>query len=210
MVQDIIILAGGFGKRLESVSQDVPKPLIRIGSHVFLDYILDWLSKFDLKKIILSLHYKPEQFVSYIKKRGLPIDIVPLIEPIPMGTGGAIKFVLQNVHIADPFCVLNGDTYLEFDLQDMFRGRFGAVFCEEDRVLSYSEKMKAHSGWINNGCYFFKKSVFEAYKGNFSIELDLFPCLVKKKLLSVYKTSGEFFDIGVPEDYERFVKRFSR
>lgn len=229
MVQDVIILAGGFGKRLEQVSQGVPKPLVQIGSRVFLDYILEWLDQFDIKRVLLSLHFKPELFLSYIEKCHYIFDIVPVIEQSPMGTGGAVKHVMDNLKVSNPFCVLNGDTYLRFNLNEMFQtfretksnamiglthvpdaGRFGMVTCEGNKVISYSEKIDAHPGWINNGCYFFDTNIFDSRKGKFSIEMDMFPELVGKKLLFAHKTNGEFLDIGVPEDCERFVKLFSR
>ena len=77
---------------------------------------------------------------------------------------------------------------------------------ENDLVISFNEKENNQEGWINNGCYIFSKKVFESYSGRFSIEVDVFPTLAKKKELYVYKAPGTFIYIGIPEDYNRLLK----
>ena len=188
MLTDVIILAGGFGTRLRSISQDVPKPLMPVGNRRFLDFVIGWLLKSDIKKIVLSLHYKPEIFREYLANRSFPAAIDTIVEPVPMGTGGAIKYVLEKTEVADTFGVINGDTFLDFDLRTMadnFRSsncsamlglsrvedaaRYGIVSYRNTLALAFSEKGSTEAGWINNGCYLFKKAVFSRYQGAFSI-----------------------------------------
>ncbi len=226
-MNDMIVLAGGFGTRIQSVSKSIPKSLLPVGNKVFLDYIMDWLAEYEIKRVVLSLHHKSDQFLSYIKNHKYDFEIIPIIEPEPLGTGGAVKYVLENIEISNPFGVVNGDTLFDFDLTDMSNtfdrlncstmiglshvsrpDRFGTVRFDENTnlALSFDEKIIGGSGWINNGCYIFNTDVFSKFDGAFSIEKDFFPELVKAKKLSVHPVRGKFLDIGVPAAYNSIVE----
>lgn len=226
---NVIILAGGFGTRIQSISKGIAKSLLPIRNKVFLDYILDWIAKYEIKRVILSLHHKSWQFLSYLKQNEFQFEIIPIIEPAPMGTGGAVKYVLENVEISDPFGVVNGDTLHDFNLLNMVKTfykfncpamiglsyvnnakRYGTVSFDEktNKALSFNEKGTNVAGWINNGCYIFRPDVFGSFDGKFSIEQDFFPELVKTKKIYVYPTEGKFLDIGIPEDYKKIIEKF--
>ncbi len=226
-MNDMIILAGGFGTRIQTVSKDIPKSLLPVGKRVFLDYILDWLAEYEIKRVILSLFHKSEQFLSYIEKHKFDFEIIPIIEPEPLGTGGAVKYVLENIEVSNPFGVVNGDTLFDFDLTDMVNSferlssstmiglshvnrpdRYGTVRFDEktNKALSFDEKIMGGSGWINNGCYLFRTDVFREFDGEFSMEKDFFPGLVKAKELFVHPVRGKFLDIGIPAGYNKIVE----
>lgn len=225
---DFIILSGGFGTRIQSKSKGIPKSLLPIGNKVFLDYMLDSLGKYEIKRLILSLHHKSEMFLSYIDQHRFPFEIIPIIEPIPMGTGGAIRYVIENTSISDPFFVLNGDTLSDINQSAMKRvfdgssydamvgisyvknaSRYGTVQFYGDRLIQFSEKGSAYSGWINNGHYVLKKDVFNSLSGNFSIEYDVFPKLAEKNRVGVFKVfNDDFIDMGIPEDYEKLCEKY--
>jgi D-glycero-alpha-D-manno-heptose 1-phosphate guanylyltransferase len=225
MLDDIIILAGGLGTRLASVSNGAPKSLMPVADRVFIDFIFNWLSKFAPHRVLLSLYFKPEYFFDYLSQRNFAYEVVPIVEPELKGTGGAIKYVIENVEISDHFGVLNGDTLVDFNYLEMVNhfyyleskamlgltymreaDRYGTVKFEDNCALSFSEKKSNQTGWINNGCYILSREIMEPYSGKFSIELDVFPELSKNNELNVFKTSGSFIDIGVPTDYEHFLK----
>ena len=225
---NIIILAGGYGTRIQSISKGIPKPLMPVGDRLFLDFIFDWLSIYKVEKVILSLHYKPQAFLSYIKKIKNNSEVIPVIEPNPMGTGGAVKYIIDNLDITEKFGVINGDTLVNFNLLDMYKkfisinspamialsyvknsSRYGNVKYKDYQAESFIEKKVKSSGWINNGCYFFKKEIFNNFYGSFSIENDFFPELVRRNKLSVYPTKGKFWDIGTNTSYKKFINKFS-
>ena len=153
--------------------------------------------------------------------------ITSLIEPEPLGTGGAIKYIIENTSISDPFFVINGDTLSDTNLDKMndrfFKrnydamvgishvesaSRYGTVKVECDRLVFFSEKGSSSYGWINNGHYILKQDVFNNLSGNFSIEYDVFPINAENNRLGVYKVyNDDFIDMGIPEDYEKLCKK---
>jgi D-glycero-alpha-D-manno-heptose 1-phosphate guanylyltransferase len=88
---EVIILAGGFGTRLQSVVKDVPKPMADINKRPFLEYLLQYLSQYSVTKIIISVGYKQEIIKNYFHSNYEDIPILYSCEDEPLGTGGAIK-----------------------------------------------------------------------------------------------------------------------
>ena len=85
-----IVLAGGFGTRLQSVVSDVPKPMAPINDTPFLEYILKYLQKNKVTKVILSVGYKWEIIQNYFGDKFENMELIYSIENEPLGTGGAI------------------------------------------------------------------------------------------------------------------------
>ena len=91
-IKQALILAGGFGKRLGIKSKSCPKPMQLINNEPFLNFIIWNLKRHDIKDIILSIGYLPENFKAYYEdgsKFGINIKYVE--ENEPKGTAGAIK-----------------------------------------------------------------------------------------------------------------------
>jgi NDP-sugar pyrophosphorylase family protein len=226
----IIVLAGGFGTRLQSVLNGLPKPLADINGTPFLFYLIqNWINK-GFNQFILSLHYEANQIIDFIesqKEAFKDCNIRYIIEPKPMGTGGAISYVLNNIQIEDNFFVTNADTWIEHgysllnEVEQNVIGivevddirRFGSVLMDENGFISkFNEKNNIRGkGFINAGIYKLSKSDFENWDGQpYSIEKDLFLKLVEKKNIKAIKINTNFLDIGVPEDYFKFCKLKSK
>ena len=117
MTNEAIILAGGFGTRLASVV-DVPKPMAPINDIPFLEYLLNYLSKYNITKVHLALGYKHEVISTYFGATFKAIKLNYVIEDTPLGTGGAIKKALIHVESEAVF-IINGDTFFDVDLLEM-------------------------------------------------------------------------------------------
>lgn len=225
---DIIILCGGLGTRLKTISKGTPKSLICINKNIlFLDIILKQLSNLRPSKIYLSLFYKPELFQDFIRKRNLKISYV--IEKQKLDTGGAIQNILKKKKISNNFMVMNGDTFLhDFSLKtflNFFRKkkksciligkvkkntRYSNIYINRNNeVISFQEKKIGANPTVNLGFYIFKKKDFNFNKETFSLERDFLPKIVKKrKLLALINNKG-FIDIGVPNGLKQMKRYYS-
>ena len=112
--KEAIILCGGLGTRLKSVLPNLPKPMAPVKNKPFLAFILEYLKRQNIKKVILAVSYKYEIIQNYFQNSYLNMEIVYSIEDEPLGTGGAIaealKFVDQN-----SVYILNGDTIFDIN-----------------------------------------------------------------------------------------------
>ncbi|EAH9909057.1 D-glycero-D-manno-heptose 1-phosphate guanosyltransferase [Campylobacter coli] len=216
-----IILCGGLGTRLKSVIKDIPKPMAPINNKPFLEFIFEYLKKQSVKEIILAASYKYEVIQEYFKDEFLGIKIKYSIEKEPLGTGGAIKEALK--FIKNEVYVLNGDTFFGIDLSKLkLNGskiclalkqmndfdRYGTVNVDEQGIVtSFEEKVFKKQGLINGGIYLLKKDIFDEFslEKKFSFEEFL---QENYKLLKIQTQIFDdyFIDIGIPEDYIKFIK----
>lgn len=212
-----IILAGGFGTRLQSVVKDVPKPMANINSKPFLQYILDKLNMSNVDEVVLSVGYKQEIIKNYFKDRYKNINILYSCEDKPLGTGGAIKQAINLLDTKENVLVLNGDTFFDLNIESFYEkssssdlsislkpmkcfDRYGSVETSGNVVTSFKEKMFVDDGLINAGVYLIKKSFFNTIKENtFSFE----SFLQRQKKINFYVEDSYFVDIGIPQDYKK-------
>jgi D-glycero-alpha-D-manno-heptose 1-phosphate guanylyltransferase len=224
-ITDVVVLAGGVGSRLKSISGKLPKPLVPIyKGFTILDFIFKNLELWEINKVILSLCYEPGAFETWLDNRNFPFEVVPVVEDTPLGTGGALLYVTKELDLSESFAVINGDTYLDVDFKKMCRhyfesdmtamlglsevedtGRYGKVEDSNGLVLAFTEKNNDQgAGWINNGCYLLSPEIFEGFNGAFSLEREIFPDLCNNGKLGAFRCKGAFRDIGIPEDFEKF------
>ena len=228
-----IILAGGQGTRLKSVVQDRPKALAPVAGQPFLQHLLESLYAQGARDVILSLHHQAEMIEAFVADwvtRPSDLKIRSVREPRPLGTGGAIRFVVQALKIHSAVFVTNGDTFLTTGFREMTEkipadfsanaiglvqvpdaSRFGKVECDNSgKILRFQEKVSnAGPGWINSGIYFLQNStVLQNQQDEFSLEKVVFPQLVEQKTLRGISLDAQFIDIGIPSDYYAFENLF--
>tara|TARA_A100001015_G_C14772643_1_gene625877 strand:- start:108 stop:806 length:699 start_codon:yes stop_codon:yes gene_type:complete len=222
---DLIILCGGLGKRIRSKSKNLPKILININKNKpFILYQLRMINSKYIKKVILSLGYKKQPIVKFIKDNK-KFNLSYSVEKNLLGTGGAIKNTINKKIISNPFLVLNGDTYMNINIGKIIKFNHknkvkrSLIILKEkekgnryDQFQIYKKKIvlndkKDKKLFMNCGLYLFYKKDFKNKKNNFSIERDVLPNLIKKnKLDYLINRSKVFFDIGIPKDLNRFKK----
>ena len=223
---DVYVLAGGLGTRVRAALGDMPKLLAPIAGRPYLAYLLDWLARFGARRIVLGLGHLAEAVQDHLARTPTPgFEIVPVVEPRPLGTAGAIRFARPALK-TDPVLVMNGDSLVEADLCALLEshrveGALGTVLCTEveeasrygrvlldgaGRIQGFVEKDAGYSGaaTISAGVYLLSARLLdEIARGNAgSLEREVFARLPARSLAAL---SGRyrFIDIGTPDSLAR-------
>jgi len=221
-----IILAGGFGTRLKSISGDIPKPMVNVGTEPFLYMLMRRLEQQGCEHIVLALHYASQYIIDRIS-RDQPVSckVSFSVEEAPLGTGGAIKKSSALIS-ADVFVVLNGDTLCDIDYSELLLAaldvdvivaaarvsdvsRYGRLGTDKDRnITELNEKNNSGPGLINAGTYVVKKRDVKNFpKTSFSFENDFLADFAGS--IKAHPVFGEFVDIGIPSDYQYACEKLS-
>ncbi len=220
---EAIVLAGGFGTRLASVVQGVPKVLAPVGKRPFLELLLRRLKLRGMQRVILSVGYMASMIRECFGEQFEGMELAYAIEDEPLGTGGATLRALTMAH-CDTVFVMNGDTFVDLDYAAMLShhialegiasiaaanaddcARYGRMITREERVVGFTEKGHSGPGQISVGTYVMNRDMFAPYHmpAAFSLEQDFFVPHIKQVRPLAFVTSGYFIDIGVPEDLAR-------
>ena len=224
---EVIILAGGLGTRLRSVVSEVPKCMAPVAGEPFLWYLLKYLSRYDVTRVILSVGYLREVIFKWIDevKDEFPFVFDYAIEEEPLGTGGGIKLALSKATTNDVF-VLNGDTFFDVNLNELLEAhslypssitialkpmhefeRYGRVIINnvDKKIVEFKEKEYCKQGLINGGVYAINRlePIFDGLIDKFSFETAVLEPQCKLGKLFGVVQNGYFIDIGIPEDYQR-------
>ncbi len=229
MITEAIILAGGFGTRLQKVVVDLPKPMADINGKPFLEYQLNYLASFGIKRVIFSVGYLSETISNHFGDKFGDIDIDYAYEENPLGTGGGILNAFHKRKTKE-LIVLNGDTLFEIDINTFFKNhnaynslfslalrtldsvdRYGSVILDNNIINKFAEKGEySGAGVINGGVYIINEKFFEKANlpSKFSMEKDVFEKLLNEYNFYGFSFENYFLDIGIPEDYLRAQDEF--
>lgn len=231
MIKEAIILVGGFGTRLkEVIGDDIPKPMAPVNEHPFLEYLLKYLDKWGVSKVVMATGYKHEVIEDYFGDQYHDISISYSVEDKPLGTGGAVKKALEYIDGYSCY-VVNGDTYFDVNLWKMGNfhrakeadatmalrkvddvSRYGVVKIElGNRIIEFAEKGgETGMGFINGGTYIINRKAFLEMDlpEVFSLEIDYFQKKYKELQFFGVRCYSFFLDIGIPEDYEEAADAF--
>lgn len=222
-----ILLAGGKGTRLRPLTLHTPKPVVPIFDRAFLHYQIDQLKQVpDIDEVILSLNYQPRRIEEVFGDgAGTGVRLRYVVEPSPLGTGGAIRYAAQGA--TDTLVVFNGDVMTSVDVNAVVRMHrergakativltpvdnptaYGLVETEADgRVRRFLEKPNPDEitcDTINAGIYVLEPDTFDRIPRDvsYSIERAYFPSLVERgETFVAYVDRGYWIDIGTPEKY---------
>lgn len=223
--REAIILAGGFGTRLQSVVSDVPKPMAPVCNRPFLEFQLDYLINQGIERVVLSLGYLPEAVIAHFGDHYKSLQLFYAVEEQPLGTGGAIAWAAEKIE-GDYFWVFNGDSLFEVNLSEMEKAcnnssagfalalrkvqdvsRYGSVETDSKGMITlFKEKSTVPApGYINGGVYLIRKEdlIANVPEQRFSIEKSLFMPADRPVAMFGYPCDNYFIDIGIPEDYKK-------
>jgi D-glycero-D-manno-heptose 1,7-bisphosphate phosphatase len=223
--EQCVMLIGGLGTRLGTLTAAAPKPLLDVGGRPFLDYLLREAARFGFRRILLLAGWRDEQVAAYLEAsgvaRGLGLEIDVAVEPEPAGTGGALW--LARDELDEWFYLINGDSWFDFNWLSLLTvdgaaaatatmalrntkdpGRYGTVETNGSLVRRFRERPDAVGpSQVNAGVYLVSRCIVDQLSARCSLERDVFAKLAEVGQLRAAAYQGRFIDIGVPEDFDR-------
>ena len=218
---DVVIMAGGEGRRLRPLTEKIPKPLLKVGNKPILEHTIDRLINFGVEQFWISIGYLGDQIESYFgngANKGIMVQYVR--EEKPLGTIGAASAISDFKH--DHVLIINSDILTNINFQEFYDEfisqdadlavatipynvniPYAVLETSNGHVISFKEK-PTYTYHSNAGIYLVKKKVLENVPKDFYNATDLMELLIQKgnKVIS-FPLIGYWLDIGKHEDYAK-------
>ena len=212
-INTALILCAGFGERLNPITLDTPKPLLKIKDLTLLDHCIKLIIDLDIKKILINTFYLKEQVYEFFKNHNYKVDIEVIDDGSTiLDTGGGILNLINNSNDKN-FLVFNPDTiwnkkYIE-EINEMidlyFSKKIKNLLLLVNKDLSFDKDMKGDFGlqnylinqksksYVYIGCQILNRSIIEKEKlANFSVT-KIWHDLIKNNQLYGFESKIKFY-----------------
>jgi NDP-sugar pyrophosphorylase family protein len=225
----VILMAGGRGSRLQPMTNDCPKPMLRVGGVPLLQTILLKLIEAGFRQFYISVNYRAEMIENHFGNGSLwNVDIKYIRETQPMGTAGSLSllpkipdkpFLVMN---ADLLTTINFDELLDFHVRQCskatmavreynFQVPFGVVKLDDLSIINIEEK-PIHHFFVSAGVYVLEPHVLSYIPPDSYFDMPmLFDAIrERKEQITAFPLREYCLDIGRPEDFARANTEFER
>ncbi len=213
-----LILAGGMGKRLKPITDNIPKALVPINGIPIILWQIKYFKKFGVDEFVICTGYKGDKIEEYVESENLGIKVHYSHEKEPLGTGGAIKNAAM--FLKKDFFVINGDVITDivptslmlkpFSIATInLKSQYGTLTISDDNITvdGFQEKGAIQDYWMNAGIYHLSQDIINELPEKGNIEDMTFPALAKRGLLSAIKYKNNFWhSIDSHKDIEECEK----
>ncbi|WP_281223057.1 nucleotidyltransferase family protein [Photobacterium sanguinicancri] len=224
----VFLMAGGFGTRLQPLTNECPKPLLKVGDKPILESILLSFIRAGFRHFYISTHYLPEMIHAHFgdgEKWGVSITYIH--EDQPLGTGGALGLLPESTSPL-PLIMMNGDIMTNLDFEKLlayhqsqaadvtmcvrdyeYQIPFGVIDCHKvdgnSSVITALSEKPAHKVKVNTGIYVLNHDVVRQVPQNQRIDITtVFEQVIARGGKAVpYEISEYWLDIGRIDDYRR-------
>lgn len=223
----VVIMAGGLGTRLDALTADCPKPLLKVGAKPLLETIINTFKDYGFHKFYIAVNYKAEMIKQYFSDGSLwEVEIHYIHEKQRMGTAGALGLLPEKP--AKPFFVMNGDLLTKINFQHLldfhleqgskatmcvkdheYQIPYGVVMVEDYGIKNIKEKPMLRF-LINAGVYILDPEVIDIIpKQTYHDMTSLFNNLINLDFkTSVFPIREYWLDIGKKSDFEQANDEF--
>lgn len=219
----VFLMAGGFGTRLHPLTNDCPKPLLKVGDKPILELILESFISAGFHRFFISTHYLPEMIQAHFgdgKRWGVSIRYVH--EERPLGTGGALG-LLPHDEVEQPMFVMNGDLLTTLNYRGLldfhkehesiatmcvreyeYQVPYGVIQSEGHRIRSMVEK-PTQKFFINAGIYLLSPELVRSVSPGTRVDMPtvLEQAMAKGRDVTMFPVHEYWLDIGRMEDFKR-------
>ncbi len=225
-----MILSAGYGKRLNPLTLQYPKPLLKIYNETLLSNTIKFLESYGIKHAVINVHYLGDQIIEYVKKNKFNLDIKIIREEEILDTGGGILNAIQ--HFDEAFLCINPDTIwrseyinelnsfekdfftrkskcsmLVVNKQKSFDKSFSGDFNLENGLIN--RKNKDDLQYIYTGLQIIKPEIFQGIdKKIFSINT-IWNKLIESKELYGFTSNNNFLHVSTLNVYENLLKKLN-
>jgi len=218
----VVLMVGGLGTRLRPLTEETPKPLLKVGGKPILETIIENFKKYGFKNFVFCVNYKAHMIEEYFKNgKKFGVNIEYVYEKERMGTAGALS--LLNKIPKEPFFVMNGDLLTNINFENMlqfhlehnaiatmgvreyeYQVPFGVVNVKNEKILSIDEK-PIHKFFVNAGIYILNPKAIDFIPKNKFFDMPtLFEKLIEQNKNTVSFPIREYWlDIGRIEQFEQ-------
>jgi dTDP-glucose pyrophosphorylase/CBS domain-containing protein len=222
-----VIMAGGFGKRLQPLTNNLPKPMLPVAGRPVMEWIVEKLSRSGIRQMKVTTHFMPECIMEHFGNgESFGVDIEYVNEDRPLGTGGALGLIARPT---DPFLVVNGDVLTEIDYARMLDFHhehkadmtvavnlhqveipYGVFELSGSSIISVREKPSLNVQ-VNAGIYLLQPDVYEFIPQDTHFNMtDLIQWLLDAgKQVVGFPIMEYWIDIGRHHDYSQAEKDFA-
>ncbi|MCK9275955.1 MAG: nucleotidyltransferase family protein [Syntrophales bacterium] len=216
-----VIMAGGLGKRLRPLTENLPKPMLPVAGKPLMELVIEQLKQIGIRRIHVTTHYKSEKISSYFGDgSSFGVELNYVNEERPMGTGGALGMIKP---LKGPMLVINGDILTQVNFRAMLsyhqeqqaimtvavkqydlKVPYGVIECKGSRVCGLKEKPLMHF-LVNAGVYLLETEVYEYIPENEPFNMtDLIQRLLDaNQIVASFPIIEYWLDIGQHADYEK-------
>jgi dTDP-glucose pyrophosphorylase len=218
----VVLMVGGLGTRLYPLTENTPKPMLKVGNKPILQTIVEKFAEYGFINIIMCVNYKSHIIQDYFEdgsRFGVRIEYI--FEEQRMGTAGALSLLPHVPN--EPFFVMNGDLLTNVNFEHLldyhttqnalatmgvreydFQVPYGVVNVDGNHILSIQEK-PVHKFFVSAGIYMLSPEVLNIIPKNEFYDMPtLFEVLIQAKKTTISFPIREYWlDIGRLEEYER-------
>ena len=219
----VFLMAGGFGKRLRPLTNNTPKPLLKVGSKPILESILEQFIDAGFYNFYISTHFKAQMVKDYFgdgSKWNVNINYV--FEEKPLGTAGSLGLLPKNL-LDLPILIMNGDLLTKVDFVELlnFHNRLNgdATMCvreydfqvpygvvkSKDHIITSIEEKPRHSFFVNAGIYVLNSSMLDNIDGQSYLDM---PELIQRQIdnsgqVTLFPIHEYWMDIGRIDQFKK-------
>ena len=226
----VFLMAGGFGTRLQPLTDTCPKPLLKVGGKPILETILESFIAAGFHDFYISTHFMPDMIKQYFGDGSRwDVNIKYIHESSPLGTGGALSLLPDNLPNT-PIIMMNGDILTKVDFENLltyhqtqdaictmcvteyeFQVPYGVIQSDGERVTSMVEK-PWQKYFVNAGIYVIEPKLIKSLVKNCRVDM---PSLLETQMsagedVAIFPLHEYWLDIGKMNDFERAQNDYER
>lgn len=219
---DAVLMAGGKGERLRPLTNDTPKPLLKLGGKCIIDYNIESLARNGITHISVTTNYLADQLDEHFSQAVAGVKVKCVKEPCRLGTIGALSLIDDFKN--DTVLLMNSDLFTNINFEDMYLNHieseadvtvavnpyvvsvpFGVLESDENGNVKGLEEKPTFNYFTNAGIYLIKRELLSLIpQGEYYDATDFLEDVLEKgKSVRQFPINGIWIDIGSPADFKQ-------